>query len=57
MDWRHVRELMAAGDDIYSKLLNLCVWNKSNAGMGTFYRSKHELVSSSSSGRPAPQQL
>ena len=29
---------------IYSELKNLCVWNKSNAGMGSFYRSKHELV-------------
>jgi DNA methylase/ParB/Sulfiredoxin domain len=44
MDWRHQRELLAAGDDVYSKLMNLCVWNKSNAGMGSLYRSKHELV-------------
>jgi DNA modification methylase len=29
---------------IYGDLLNLCVWNKSNAGMGSLYRSKHELV-------------
>ena len=44
MDWRHVRELQAAGDAVYGELLNLCVWNKSNAGMGSLYRSKHELV-------------
>ena len=44
IDWRHVRELMAAGDLVYRKLLNLCVWNKSNAGMGALYRSKHEFV-------------
>ena len=43
-DWRHWCDLMAAGDEIYSELLNLCVWNKSNGGMGSFYRSKHELV-------------
>jgi hypothetical protein len=44
MDWRHLGELIAAGRTIFSELKNLCVWNKSNAGMGTFYRSKHELV-------------
>ena len=44
MDWRHMAEMLAAGRAIYSELKNLCVWNKSNAGMGSFYRSKHELV-------------
>jgi hypothetical protein len=44
MDWRHMAEMMAAGRTIYSELKNLCVWNKTNAGMGSFYRSKHELV-------------
>jgi hypothetical protein len=44
MDWRHLRELTAAGDGVYSELKNLCVWNKSNAGMGSLYRSKHELI-------------
>lgn len=44
MDWRHVAEMLAAGRKVYSELKNLCVWNKTNAGMGTFYRSKHELV-------------
>jgi len=44
MDWRHVRELLGAGDEVYSELKNLCVWNKTNGGMGSFYRSKHELV-------------
>lgn len=44
MDWRHVRELQAAGDPVYSELKNLIVWKKTNAGMGTFYRSQHELV-------------
>jgi DNA modification methylase len=36
--------MMAAGTKVYSELKNLCIWNKSNAGMGSFYRSKHELV-------------
>jgi len=44
MDWRHMQEMLAAGYAVYSELKNLCVWNKSNGGMGTFYRSKHELV-------------
>ena len=44
MDWRHMGELLAAGHAAFSELKNLCVWNKTNGGMGTFYRSKHELV-------------
>ena len=44
MDWRHVGEVLAAGREIYSELKNICVWAKHNAGMGSFYRSQHELV-------------
>ena len=44
MDWRHIGELLAAGRSIYSELKNLCVWAKHNAGMGSLYRSQHELV-------------
>lgn len=44
MDWRHLQEVLAAGATAYTELKNLCVWNKDNGGMGTFYRSKHELV-------------
>ena len=44
MDWRHIGELLAAGRAAFTDLKNLCVWNKTNGGMGTFYRSKHELV-------------
>lgn len=44
MDWRHLRELLDAGEAAFAELKNLCVWNKSNGGMGSFYRSKHELV-------------
>lgn len=43
MDWRHIQELTTAGE-IYTELKNLCVWNKNNGGMGTFYRNKHELI-------------
>jgi DNA modification methylase len=44
MDWRHIGELLAAGREVFAELKNICVWNKTNGGMGTFYRSKHELV-------------
>jgi DNA modification methylase len=44
MDWRHMGEMEAAGRAAFSELKNLCVWTKTNGGMGTFYRSKHELV-------------
>ncbi|WP_243457228.1 DNA-methyltransferase [Parasphingorhabdus cellanae] len=44
MDWRHMGELLAAGNTVFTELKNLIVWNKTNGGMGTFYRSKHELV-------------
>lgn len=44
MDWRHISELMEAGRRVFTEFKNLCVWNKTNGGMGSFYRSKHELV-------------
>jgi len=44
MDWRHMRELCEAGLACDLALKNLVVWNKTNGGMGTFYRSKHELI-------------
>ncbi len=44
MDWRHLIELLTAGRENYSEYKQLIVWNKDNAGMGAFYRSKHELI-------------
>ena len=44
MDWRHMGELLTAGHAVFSELKNLVVWNKTNGGMGAFYRSKHELI-------------
>ena len=44
MDWRHTAELLAAGREVYTELKNLCVWAKDNPGMGSFYRSQHELI-------------
>jgi len=53
MDWRHLRQLLAAGGEVYSELKNICVWVKHNAGMGSFYRSQHELVCVFKHGRGA----
>ena len=44
MDWRHLDEISRAGGGVYSELKNLIVWAKDNAGMGSFYRSRHELI-------------
>lgn len=44
IDWRHVLELLLAGQRVGLELKNLCVWTKTNAGMGSFYRSQHELI-------------
>ena len=44
IDWRHMKELLTAGGQVYDSLLNLCVWVKNSGGMGSFYRSRHELV-------------
>jgi DNA modification methylase len=42
MDWRHLGEVIAAG--LFTELKNICVWSKTNGGMGAFYRSQHEMV-------------
>jgi DNA modification methylase len=44
MDWRHAFEMMTAGRAVYHELKNVCVWAKTNAGMGSLYRSQHELA-------------
>jgi len=44
MDWRHLFELLTAAEGVYLELKNLCAWVKDNAGMGSLYRSQHELV-------------
>jgi DNA modification methylase len=44
MDHHHIGELTTAGRAVYGARLNVCVWRKSNAGMGSLYRSQHELV-------------
>ncbi|MFK8036132.1 MAG: site-specific DNA-methyltransferase [Hyphomicrobiales bacterium] len=44
MDWRHLEEITSAGNEVYTELKNLITWVKDNGGMGTFYRSRHELI-------------
>jgi DNA modification methylase len=44
MDWRSLSEILKAGGAVYTELKNLIVWVKDNGGMGSFYRSRHELV-------------
>ncbi|MEA3140183.1 MAG: hypothetical protein QOK23_2352 [Gammaproteobacteria bacterium] len=43
-DWRHLDEMLTAGRRAYRELKNVVVWAKTNAGMGSFYRSQHELI-------------
>jgi DNA modification methylase len=54
MDWRHLAEMLVAGQKTFVELKNLCIWVKPNAGMGSFYRSRHELafIWKCSSGKP-----
>lgn len=51
MDWRHIYGLLHAGQKHYTELKNICVWNKDNGGMGTMYRSKHELLALFKNGK------
>ncbi|MBN9308321.1 MAG: ParB N-terminal domain-containing protein [Devosia sp.] len=44
IDWRSVETMLRVGRELGLRLLNLIVWNKSNGGMGSLYRSKHELL-------------
>ena len=53
IDWRHLPEMIAAGEGSYTNLVNLCCWTKDNAGMGSFYRSQHELIFVWRSGKSA----
>jgi hypothetical protein len=44
MDWRNILEIFKAIQALDCELLSLCVWVKTNGGMGSLYRSRHELV-------------
>ena len=52
MDWRSIGDLLSAGEAHYDGLLNIIVWMKSNGGgMGSLYRSQHEMVALFKSGK------
>lgn len=53
MDWRHMAEMLAASTPVYGPPKNLIVWAKDNGGMGTFYRSRHELIFAFKNGTAA----
>jgi DNA modification methylase len=53
MDWRHMMELHAACRAAGCDLVNLCIWVKSNGGLGSLYRSRHELVFVCKNGKEA----
>lgn len=44
IDWRSCRTLLNAAQPLLGNLLNLAVWVKDRAGMGSFLRSRHEIV-------------
>ena len=51
MDWRHLEHLLKAGSAHYTELKNICVWVKDNGGMGSLYRSKHEMIAVYKNGK------
>ncbi len=51
MDWRSIWELLEAGNSAYTELKNICVWVKDNGGMGSLYRSQHELIAVFKNGK------
>lgn len=53
IDWAHVQALLAAGSVAYEAYINLCIWAKTNAGMGSLYRSQHELIAIFKKGKLA----
>lgn len=53
IDWRHVSEMIAAGEEAYTEHKNTCVWVKTNGGMGSLYRSQHEFVFVFKNGKAA----
>ncbi|MGN6690547.1 MAG: site-specific DNA-methyltransferase [Sphingopyxis sp.] len=50
MDWRSIAMLVTVGERVLDELKALCVWNKGSGGMGSLYRSQHELIAVFKSG-------
>lgn len=44
IDWVHIHEMLEAGHAVFDALKNIVCWSKTNGGMGSFYRSQHELI-------------
>lgn len=44
IDWRHLEVMLRAGRENGLILKNFAVWKKTVAGMGSLYRSQHELI-------------
>lgn len=44
MDWKHIEEIITAGNAVFDELKNVCIWDKGTAGMGSLYRSQHEMI-------------
>ena len=44
MDHHHAGEQIEAGNIAFARRLNIAIWVKSNAGMGSLYRSQHEMI-------------
>ena len=51
IDWAHAPEMITAGERAFTELKNICVWSKPAGGMGSLYRSQHELFFVWKSGR------
>ncbi|MEM7291471.1 MAG: DNA methyltransferase, partial [Pseudomonadota bacterium] len=51
MDYKHMIEVITAGEGAFGELKNVCVWTKRNGGMGSLYRSAHEFVLVFKSGK------
>ena len=54
IDWRHVMEMTVAGRACDMPLYTICVWTKTNGGMGGIYRNAHELVCVFRAGTETP---
>lgn len=44
MDWKHIEEIVTAGNSVFDELKNVCIWDKCSAGLGSLYRSQHEMI-------------
>ena len=43
-DWRVAADMIAAGEVVYERLEHICIWAKTNAGMGSLWRGQYEMV-------------